>query len=309
MPYSIGIVIPTFGKDTILERTLNSLASAKLPDSVSGIWVIENGMRYNAKSICEKLAPRLKTYYIHEKTAGLATARNRGIKEADVDAIIFFDDDMKFSRNTIIAYDLALQKNGLDFFYGGPLAPDYEHTPEKWIIKHLPPSAQGFTLGNTEIFIKKPRFLGGNHAIPKKLLLKYGGYSGESATGTKGGGVGEETRLQESMIKDGHMGIYVTDAMVFHYVPTDRCNEKWLIHRRYRHGYTEGIDNFETFTKDTKLILGIPRWLLAKWVFTQIRAYYSTLITDLNTEDRFLIKSQAAELRGVIHGILMKKPK
>jgi len=296
--YTISVIIPTYNRPPLFEKTLLSLSKIRWPDSFQNIWIIENGPQLGVRGICKNYASVMPVNYIHEPSLGLSFARNAGIKNIESDIIIFFDDDMQFSETTLVEYDCAIQKYGDQFFYGGSLEPDYEIDPPLWLIKYLPWSAKGFDLGDNIKKINRPDFLGGNHAVPRWVFDKIGFYDNCCATGDRGG-VGEETRLQEKMLSMGLAGIYIPKAVVYHFIPKDRCSEKWILNRQFRHGLTYGASIDNQILKGWR-IFNVPIWFIKKWVKKKLAFLTYTLFLK-SKEHKFVFEYESNRIAGIIY--------
>ena len=76
--------------------------------------------------------------------------------------------------------------------------------------------------GGAETDFDRPDFLGFNWAASASDLIRMGGFNEERGPGTVSRG--QETDMQERMLKDGMRGRYLPDALVWHYVPRARCS-------------------------------------------------------------------------------------
>lgn len=300
--HTLSIVIPSYKRPKLLKRLLSSISAAKHPSSLLEILVVENGSQDGAESICNQWNNnsdnKIPIQYLYSDFANVSNARNIGITNTKADFVIFFDDDVRCGLDTLLAYDFAIQKHGFSYFYGGPLNIDYEKPPLEWLVKYLPWSAQGLKLEDKETIYTKPKFLGGNHAVSKKSLLKLGGYDSYSTTEGAGPG-GEEVRLQEKLIKEDILGVYLPEALVWHYVPESRCSINWALKRHYRLGLTHGIFDKKSKTEEISLLFGAPRWLWKKYFMLNLR---STFFYQKRTENWFKIKYEAFYTKGLIDG-------
>lgn len=92
----VSVVIPTFHRPDVLERTLWSVAKASYAGAYE-LVVIDDGPSESTKQVAERTRiefPRSVLRYIPQENAGAARARNRGAQEAQGDVLIFLDDDM-----------------------------------------------------------------------------------------------------------------------------------------------------------------------------------------------------------------------
>lgn len=295
----LDIIIPTYGKVTRLHQTLLALEKCLEIESVSDIIVIENGEKHNAEATCAQ-HKRLPIKYIYQREQGLVNARNRGIEESFSENLLFLDDDIELKETAIQAYNNAITKHGSNSYYSGPLIPNYECIPPEWLKEFLPWSAKDYTLGDKEVKITYPGFLGGNMCIPRKGLIATGKYEGAGATGSNSGGVGEETRLQERLLALDYDAIWLPEAAGYHWIPTDRCDINFVIQRAHRHGLTDAINDKSAYP----LFLDAPRWLYRR-LATEYLSLLRTTITGgslkSTTEQRIKISKTKGMLAGYKH--------
>lgn len=297
MPISVDVIIPQYKNVILLERTLCSLYEAILPEELETIWVVENGGKFGAEQCIAKFDSNISLKYIYLEEGNLSAARNAAVKASNADFLIFFDNDMRFPADVLQSYVNAFKRSGLSFFYGGPLEPDYEKQPEDWLYTFLPASARGFSLGESDMIIDTPRFLGGNHALPRSLWELAGGYDSGSVGGHNSGPVGEETRLMEYLLSKGKKGHYVSRAMVKHFVPESNCDEKWILKRAFRHGISYKLNLKET---PQRKIFGVPPFIFKELVISAT----SPKLLSLNKKERFGARRKLHESLGRLIGFL-----
>ena len=85
----VSVVVPTFNRAGILEKTISFLLEQTYPDYE--IIIIDQSSCPDTKKF-EKKSDIIK--YIHIKEKGLPNARNVGIKKSKGDIILFLDDDI-----------------------------------------------------------------------------------------------------------------------------------------------------------------------------------------------------------------------
>lgn len=252
---SVDIIIPQYKNNDLLTRALESMSNIVFPDEITNVWVIENGGKYGAEHVVESFKNKIPVKYEYLDEGNLSLARNKGIELSSADVLIFFDNDMTFYSYSLSMYVDHFKKYGDGYFYGGALEPDYQKSPEEWLVPFLPNSAKGFSLGADIIEHDKPSFLGGNHAVFRKHLIDIGGYDSGCAVGNNAGLMGEETRLQQKLLDRNVKGIYLPDACVKHYVPLQNCSKEWILQRASRYGATLGESYPEN---DYKKLFGVP---------------------------------------------------
>ena len=295
-----AIIIPTYNRLALLTRLLQSISEATWPSSFIGVWVVENGRMVGSDKVVDTFKEKVIVNYVYENTAGSSYARNRGMQESKADYYIFFDDDIRIGKDTLLAYENAFKKYDSHTFFGGPLNIDYEKRPEDWLLGYMPWSVKGTDLGSVEKLVTKPIFMGANHAIPKILLDLYGDFDPYCVVG-KSGMVGEEIRLQQRMLDSGAKGVYVPEAVVWHYVPAEACTENWLLVRRFRHGLTEAAEaaNFATSIVDGRRFLNVPLWIWKEYFFALIN-YFKAKMTGSSKSSSFSKKINLWKIKGMI---------
>src|SRR5690625_5288903 len=143
---SLTILIPTYGRSTLLGRTLESLSNCDIPEGYVETVVIENGPKSGAEAVVRDTAikyPHLKIRYMHVERANKSHALNEALATMRDELIIFFDDDVRFDPGVIIAYNAAAKNNPRNCFFGGPVSVDQEAPPPSWLSPMLPRSARG----------------------------------------------------------------------------------------------------------------------------------------------------------------------
>lgn len=303
MSISIDIVVPHYADIKRLKAMLTSLEEATLPESIKNIFIIENGPISGAENECRKRVGKLPLKYLYSKEPGLANARNLGVTYSKADFIIFLDNDLLFEHDSFLHYEKAFSKYGQQYFYGGPVEPLYENPPEQWKLQYVPASVKGFCPFNQDTVVNKGLFLGGNHALSKECIKQFSKnvYQGESATST-GGGVGEEHRLQESLIALNLQGVFVKGALVHHPIPTECFTIQWICNRRYRRGLTDSQNI--NFQQSRLHVANIPFWVLKHYLINS--GYYLLNCMASNQEKALEYGVQQAWAKGFIDGTLNK---
>ena len=90
MKYSV--IVPCYDSAATLENTIRSIQTSGLTDYE--ILLVDDGSRDGTPALCDRLAAeRTNVRCIHQENAGVSSARNRGLQEAQGEYIWFFDDD------------------------------------------------------------------------------------------------------------------------------------------------------------------------------------------------------------------------
>ena len=235
-----AILIATCQRGVLLERTLKSVVAAYVPETVSRIFVVENGGRLGAERMVAGFVGKLPIRYLYSEAANKSRALNLALDSLDADFIIFFDDDVRIAPTTISAYvELAGRTQG-EFFAGGRCSVDYEEAPPDWLMPYLPPSAKGWSLGEKPMAISHPDALGFNWCAHRSTIQRLGGFNEERGPGTEARG--QERDMQARMLHAGIRGFYIPDAVVWHFVPRERCSPEWALERVRQTARFSGAD-------------------------------------------------------------------
>lgn len=258
----LTVVIPSHRRTDLLERTLCSLGQCCRPDEYAYCVVVENGGRFGAEAIVRRAAAWLDVRYVHSAPANKSLALNRVLEEIDDSLIVFLDDDVRLEPGLLTAYAAAAREYPQGFFYGGPLGVDYEKEPPEYLRRHLPASARGWSWEGSGRQIHEPIFLGANWAVPCQTLRDCGGFSAEFGPGGTSGARGQEREIQVRLLQRGLQGLYVPDAMLWHFVPAERCSRRWLYRRVYQNAISMPLETPDDAREPQ--LAGIPRWLYRK---------------------------------------------
>lgn len=233
------IIIPTCQRGELLERTLQCLVDADLPDSVSRVMVVENGKKDEAETKAAKFADRLPIEYLYTPVGSKCAALNLALESCQGEFVVFFDDDVRIDPGCIRAYaDAAAGKTGGEF-YAGKCNVDYDVEPPEWLKHYLPFSAKGWSYGDKVRELNEPLALGFNWAAFADDIAKAGSFNPDIGPGRLIS-IGDETDLQRIMLSQGTKGVYLPAALVWHHVPADRCSTEWTLERNRRMGLLVG---------------------------------------------------------------------
>lgn len=243
MAAALSVLLPTHGRPKLLRRTLESLATCRLPEGYREAVVVENGSRDGAEAVVEEIGaahPELRLRYMHVEWGNKSHALNEALEIIGDGLIVFFDDDVRLSPGVLEAYSESASGADGSLYFGGPFGVDYEACPAHWLTPFLPLSARGADSENRE-WANSGWFLGFNWAAFKQDLLLVGRFNTDHGPGAPSGATGQESDMQRRLKEHGVSPILVPDALVWHYVPTRRCTPRWVLGRKYRAGLEAGL--------------------------------------------------------------------
>lgn len=118
----VSIIVPVYNAEEDLDRCLNSLISLEYKNAYEVI-LVDDGSKDNSGKICDRYKDNYNFFkVIHQKNAGVSTARNIGIEHATGKYIMFVDSDdylMPSAMRRIICdarndYDLVIYDSYFD---------------------------------------------------------------------------------------------------------------------------------------------------------------------------------------------------
>jgi GT2 family glycosyltransferase len=252
-------VIPTFDRPQLLQRTLASLSGCERPAGFARTIVVENGAPAGAESIARMYGAE----YLHVPLANKSHALNRVLEHVG-DALLYFsDDDVRFHPNVLNAIAAAARNETAGEFFGGSVQVDFEEAPPDWLIPLLPKSAAGWDVGDDESWSRDPWFLGSNWAAFSADLRRVGGFDARFGPGSVTSSTGQERVMQERLRRAGVRPVRVPEAVVWHWVPRDRCQPEWIVQRRRRSGVSVGL-RLRSAQSHGRLTPIVPWWGLAR---------------------------------------------
>lgn len=301
-PLPLAVVIPTYMRCDLLDRTLASLCACVLPPTLDRVVVVENGKRSGADAVTEKYAKKLPLRYRFSEPPNKSEALNSVLRELQRAFIIFLDDDVRLDPNILVAYVGAAGESRSGKFFGGRCLVDYEKKPPAWLVPYLPPSAKGWDLGPTRQPLDVPDALGFNWAAFAPDLIAAGGFDQQRGPGTAARG--QESEMQEKLLARRVNGFYLPDAVVWHFVPEDRCSPDWMVNRIRQMGVTSGIKAARSSFRERAV----------KAVTSELKlAVFKTLLAlsgdSLKGARRFHYRYRASWYAGILTGLRQKEEK
>lgn len=238
----ITVLIAAAGNPGLLKRTLDSLAACERPSGFAGIVVVENGPPSGIEAVVRSLPRQAIPRYFYVPQANKSHALNVALHEIDDGLVVFTDDDARADSQLLAAYARGSAGISRGEFYGGPLVPEFERLPPKWMRGLLPNHMLGWQLKTSGHKSPQQRsFIGPNWAAFRGDLLAIGGFEPRLGPGGITGGSGQDTDAQTRLRAAGVQGYYLPDAKVAHLLREEYLDPQWILKRAYRQGLGWGI--------------------------------------------------------------------
>lgn len=236
-------IICTYNRAKYIGPLLESIAANDLAKEEYEILLVDNNCTDNTREVCEAFAEAHKDVnfrYVVEPEQGLSAARNKGIKEAKGDLIVYIDDDAlvdEWYLRTIVEYLNAHED--IDAV-GGPIIPLYETEEPKWMAYHTKELVTGYLYQGEKVGPFKKRYPGGgNAAFRAKVFERIGLFN--TNLGRKGNGLmgSEEKDIFDKMQTHNMQVLYLPKMILHHIIPQSKLEADYFNRLTFQIGISE----------------------------------------------------------------------
>lgn len=273
----VSIIIPTYNREKMLSKTLDSFLKQNFPSGTFQILVCNNNSTDKTQEVIDEYVSNFPNLIvpIFEARQGVHYARNSAALHADGDWLYFTDDDM------VAELDL-LEKlfSSCKFFpqidvITGRVIPMWEEQPPAWILKHCQNGYLSIQMRNEKLVIS-PSDVGVyscHEAIKKNVFFDAGGFNPEN---TAGRWLGDgETGLTIKLEKLGAVFAFVGESVIHHMIPKTRMTQKYLNGRLINQASSDVCTEFRSgatkpliLLKDALLwALKAPCYMFISWLY------------------------------------------
>ena len=229
----LTVIICTYNRAKYIGPLLESIAANDLEKSEYEILLVDNNCTDNTREICEAFAAAHKDVqfrYVVEPEQGLSAARNKGIKEAKGDLIVYVDDDALVDGHYLRDYVAWFAGHPETMACGGPIEPSYETEEPKWMSPYTKALLTAWmNYGDKVREYPKGRYPGGgNAAYRKEVFDKVGLFN--TALGRKGGNLmgSEEKDIFDKMHAQGMQVLYLPTPILHHCIPQTKLEKDYF---------------------------------------------------------------------------------
>ena len=217
-------IICTYNRAKYIGQLLESIAANDLERKEYEILLVDNNCTDNTREICEAFAKAHKDVqfrYTIEPEQGLSAARNRGVKEAKGDIIVYIDDDALIDTHYLRDYAEWFAAHPKTMACGGPIEPLYEAEEPSWMTPYTKALLTAWmNYGEKVRTYPKGRFPGGGNAAYRKSVFEKVGLF-NTALGRKGGNLmgSEEKDIFDKMHTLDMEVLYLPTPVLHHIIP------------------------------------------------------------------------------------------
>ena len=248
---SLSIVICTFNRSRILQELIKYFDdSILIPHGFTyELLFVDNNSSDSTKDVITSLLSGKRSYflrYLHEEKSGLANARNKGIREAKYNKILFLDDDIIPDRNILLSLNNAfvslpsLECFAIKVINHAVNAPHWYRLGGRYGML-----ARGnYDLGGESRFLTDtdPLPIGSGMIISKNIFNEVGLFDPRFGYDLKKSMYipGEETELFMKIKSHGYRIVYIHDAIINHYPEKEKYDLDTLCKTYMGIGYWYG---------------------------------------------------------------------
>lgn len=241
---TISFIICTYNREKYIYECLHRLQNNTMQEGWE-IVLVDNNSTDATPAECERF---VKDYaptqyrYVREVQQGLSHARNRGIKEAKGDWLVFLDDDAMVEEDYIEQLQQSLSAYPTIGAFGGKIIPFFEDGEPNWYS----PWSMGFVsavdMGDKPCLFPANKFpIGANMGVSKEVIHAVGGFNPQlGRTGTNLL-AGEEKDLFNRIRANGFAIMYFPNIPVKHCIPAHRTTQEFVERLGYGIGQSEYV--------------------------------------------------------------------
>ena len=231
--YMLTVIICTYNRAKYIGPLLESIAANDLDKQEYEILLVDNNCTDNTREICDVFAAAHKDVnfrYEIETEQGLSAARNKGIKEAKGDLIVYVDDDALVDAHYLRDYVEWFSTHPETKACGGPIEPLYETQEPDWMMPYTRALLTAWmNYGDKVREYPKGCFPGGgNAAYRKEVFDKVGLFNTE--LGRKGDSLAgaEEKDIFDKMHALGMQILYLPTPVLHHIIPQRKLEKDYF---------------------------------------------------------------------------------
>jgi glucosyl-dolichyl phosphate glucuronosyltransferase len=270
----VTVAILTYNRAEFLRQTLAGIAQQQFPHDHFEVLVVDNNSTDHTREVVESFArERPVPRHIFEKTQGLDHARNRAIKEARGEIVVFADDDILVKPDwlTQLVVPLLADHQRKIGAIGGEVIPVFPDGLPPWVAEWHAPLAFRPDTGPLEA---KHSPMGANLAVPRWVFEKLGPFStalDRSGKNLFGGGDAELIRR----VRAAGMEVWFSPgAAVKHQMPASRTT--------FRYAARHAFDSARSRVVDRTAQGGAEGYLLSRFAGNIFKVLGFALLALLN---------------------------
>lgn len=223
----VSFIICTYNRAGYLDDTLQSLLQTDYASPYEFL-VVDNNSTDNTHEVVEAYQNNIHLQgatlrYVKEHSRGLSHARNRAIKEARADHLVFFDDDIIATPTLIPAWCSFFEEHPIAVAAGGKIHVQFDAPRPEWMPHFLLPLLGHHDLGNKQRKYPANKYpFGGNMGFRKSVFDETGLFNTDLGRKGKELNAAEEKELFQRIREHSGTIMYLPEAFLYHRVDSGR---------------------------------------------------------------------------------------
>jgi glycosyltransferase involved in cell wall biosynthesis len=228
----VSILIPTHNRGAMLDRTLDSIAAARVPAGVAvELVVVANACTDDTVARVRARAAGMpfSTRCVEEPVVGLGAARNACVKHSSKAVCALLDDDVRVNAGWLEALVGMYEDQNVAIVAGRTVLWWEAVARPSWLTPLLEMSLSSIDLGEKALELHAPDAVGANVSFRREVYDAVGPFRTDlDRVGVQLLGGGETYFVREAM-KKGYRLWYSPGARVEHWVAPHRIEAPYLV--------------------------------------------------------------------------------
>ena len=270
----ISVVICTYNRVDVLSDTLQSWLSVDNTGVEAELIIIDNNSSDHTAHIVEAFSANWsgQLRYFSETKIGLSNARNRAIHEVSNDILAFVDDDVFFDKNWLTEICAAFESHPDVVCVGGKSIPTFDTPPPDWVTEEIYSFYGSTRTGDADRMMTFPEHpFGLNMAFRKSVFDRVGDFNPQLGRSKGCLLSNEELDIFYRIAKADLNVFYASNALLYHRIPPERTEKRWIIERTYWQGVSDVV-YWQIVNPRKKIHLAMKAlWLLRTIIYFYIK--------------------------------------
>jgi glycosyltransferase involved in cell wall biosynthesis len=268
----VSLIVPTYNRGRLLGESLGSFCDQSLDASRYEVLVVDNNSRDDTSKVVDRVlrGSRCRWRYLVEPSQGLHCARNRGIREAEGEIVVFGDDDIVAEATWLENLAREFDADAEVGVVGGRIKPLWDEPPPDWIYDYgsdrVHPVFAYLDYGDERIELKDGYVFGCNFAIRRDLAIEIGGSFPDTFPSRLRhlSGSGENAMIDRARAL-GYKILYSPAAVVHHHAEAGRATLGYFVERYRRWAIEESFEEFRCFGRSRATAHLVERAVRRAW--------------------------------------------
>ena len=281
MALFVSIIIPTFNREEMLGKTLESFLQQQFPSGTFQILVCNNNSTDGTQNVIDEYASRFPGMIVpvFEPRQGVHYARNSAALRAEGEWLYFTDDDMVAEPDLLEQLFLPCGPYPELDVLTGRVLPLWAEKAPAWVLEHCQNGYLSLQL-RTEKLVISPHDVGVyscHEAIKRDVFFEAGGFNPEN---TAGEWVGDgETGLSIKLQRIGAVFGFVGDSVIHHMIPKSRLTQSYLNGRYANQASSDACTEFRARPNERRaLYMSSFFWLCRAPVYLAAACVWACLM-------------------------------